>query len=324
VIPEASCFLLTTHGEKWFLIMDMIESSAGPNSNYDWKTIASNLLPGGSYPDCYVSVRGGAIVYACMLSPSVGLFTIVVIDGNCSPDSTDSVLDVVLKKDDGWKSTEISNVVSFMRGRISDDIHCHYQNVSVSGFVERMRAKSSSDTSPLCLHAKWIRFESHNGAEKLSWTSTSAEATVISSKDEQHSHLVCPQRPLSPSNERWREAKDDSRFSTFATFLLQTIGGYESLSRKPVLDIAGGAGGLAFELSVRHSIPCIVVDNKLVRFDGKQLRHIRCSQSCVERLYNHNDKPFSEAFDETVSMYKRHEDLQLSQIQTLLNASRIG
>ena len=42
-----------------------------------------------------------------------------------------------------------------------------------------------------------------------------------------------------------------------------------------MLDIAGGAGGLAFELTVRHGIPCLVVDERVVKLNGKQQRFIR-------------------------------------------------
>jgi hypothetical protein len=307
--------------------MDMIkcESYTGPNTKYSWKAIVSKLLPGAIHPECNVSIEGGEIVYACSLSSSFGFFSLVVVDDYFLSDSTETVLDVVLKKDDGWESTEISNVVSFMRGRISnEDKNDYYQKVMVSGFLERMLAKSSTDSSPICLHAKWIRFDSCNGAQVQFWKSESAEGAGTSSNDERHYHLLLPQCPLSQSNGSWRGAKDDSRFSKFAAFLLETFGGYETLSQKPVLDIAGGAGGLAFELSVRHSIPCIVVDNKLVRFSGKQLRHVQFRQSCVERLYNHNGKsPLATNLMKRFQVANDLKTLQLTQIQTLLNASRI-
>lgn len=89
------------------------------------------------------------------------------------------------------------------------------------------------------------------------------------------------------SSSHWRGAKDATRFPKFVKFLLDTFGGYDALSQRPVLDVAGGAGGLAFELSVRYAIDCVVVDTRPVRFNSKQMRHLAFRQQCVARLRGH-------------------------------------
>ena len=69
--------------------------------------------------------------------------------------------------------------------------------------------------------------------------------------------------------------------------LLVEVMGHARLAASPVgvLDVAGGAGGVAFELSVRRGIPCTVVDPRAVRLSRKQLntlRHRRAYQAVLE------------------------------------------
>ncbi|KAG7350624.1 hypothetical protein IV203_009984 [Nitzschia inconspicua] len=291
------------------------------NSEEPWVSIASQLAPGDKRPDISVSVSSDDVLYACELSSSFGMFTLTcndVASGICN------VLDVVLKKDDGWSSSDIVAVVHSM----TECLNCHrYQknngssiNLIVTGYLERTRSKSSFETAPICLHAKTVYVEHMQGKESSQWEAGTASISVCNRPTNGL------QSQLSPSHQNggWRGAKDDTRFSKFALFLLETFGGYEALSCKPVLDIAGGAGGLAFELSVRHSIHCIIVDNKLVRFKSKQMRHVQFRQSCVEKLLNHNGKsPLAKNLLQRFQVASDLETLQLTQLQTLLQATQI-
>lgn len=44
------------------------------------------------------------------------------------------------------------------------------------------------------------------------------------------------------------------------------MGGADALAASGgVVDVAGGAGGMAFELTFRYDVPCVVVDPRPVR-----------------------------------------------------------
>jgi hypothetical protein len=292
----------------------ILEDRNGSKSNQDdWKTIASRLLPGDKHPsDRTVSVVGQKVVYACELSASFGLFTL------CHDEKSNAVLDIVLKRDDGWSSLDISRLVTFLKVRFHSN--GFVSPIRVGGFLERMRAKSVLETSPVCLHARCVSMEDDQGT-KLVWQPIPQGASRSLPSPES----VSLHQPYSSvSNGGWRGAKDDTRFSKFAIFLLNTFGGYEALSQKPVLDIAGGAGGLAFELSVRHSIDCIIVDKQPVRFKAKQQRHVQFRQSCAEKLLLDNEKsPLAQNLLRRFQVANDLESLQLTQIQSWLQASLI-
>ena len=55
-------------------------------------------------------------------------------------------------------------------------------------------------------------------------------------------------------------------------WLLETFGRQFLCSGAGILDVAGGAGGVAFELSFRHGIPCTVVDPRQMKLNSKQRR----------------------------------------------------
>ena len=51
-----------------------------------------------------------------------------------------------------------------------------------------------------------------------------------------------------------------------------------------ILDVAGGAGGLAFELAFRRSIPCVVVDPRPMRLNPKQSRALKYKHAPVTTI----------------------------------------
>ena len=48
--------------------------------------------------------------------------------------------------------------------------------------------------------------------------------------------------------------------------------GESDLSGAGVLDVAGGAGGIAFELAFRRGIPCVVIDPRPMKLNSRQPR----------------------------------------------------
>ena len=75
-------------------------------------------------------------------------------------------------------------------------------------------------------------------------------------KEEQTERLLLNNQPDDPHLNKKSHAH---RASVFATWLCETYG-LQRLQEEGVLDIAGGRGELAFELSVKRKIPCTVLD----------------------------------------------------------------
>lgn len=66
-----------------------------------------------------------------------------------------------------------------------------------------------------------------------------------------------------------------SRHQQFVAWLVETYGLDELKKGAGVLDVAGGAGGVAFELAFRRGIPCVVVDPRPMRLNAKQRRALK-------------------------------------------------
>ena len=68
------------------------------------------------------------------------------------------------------------------------------------------------------------------------------------------------------------KAKKEYRAARFVDFLVAEFGHAFLCEGSGVLDVAGGAGAVAFELCVRRDIPCTVVDPRPVKLNAKQVR----------------------------------------------------
>jgi len=283
-----------------------------------------SLAPGESKPHVLVKVSG-RVLYACRLSLSFYFFTIQVdnddegstissaapsktvgtakTDITSTTDADDNsandnnvrlppILDIILKKADGWDLDKRSTVMDHLEALLSSPSSGMTVNhkCSIVGYPERMRAKFVCDEAPICLHAMSIIVSQDNcnndgiADDKLQQSSATYELPTASwgqSKIQRNFQQQAQetqenaagnnningeaeedsqrQQPQSRNSNSKRGAKDNSRFSRFSLFLLEEFGGYEGLCQKPVLDIAGGAGALAFELSVRSINPSISV-----------------------------------------------------------------
>eukprot|EP01043_Picozoa_sp_COSAG02_P043766 COSAG02_NODE_3843_length_6160_cov_40.615740_5_plen_414_part_00 len=78
-----------------------------------------------------------------------------------------------------------------------------------------------------------------------------------------------PRNRFTSSGNRVRPA-NSNRFMVMAQWLVDTFGRDTLVRDGGVLDVAGGAGGIAFELSCRRGIPCAVVDPRPVLCSKKQ------------------------------------------------------
>ncbi|KAL3912540.1 MAG: hypothetical protein SGILL_006839, partial [Bacillariaceae sp.] len=305
----------------------MAESETGTD-NASWKKLALDLKPGDRKPEASVRAQGSAILYACQLSSSFGVFTMNIEDGNDGDDNSDETndstttdrLDVVLKKDDGWDPTEIADMMEHIKEEEIDSNN-HKVRISVQGFLERCRPKSEQDTPSISLHAHVLRIWK-NSEDIMEWETVTATPELKRNPCKEFANGTPPQK----NTGKWRGAKDDTRFSKFVAFLLEHFGGYEALSKNPVMDIAGGAGGLAFELSVRHALECIVVDTKPLRFKAKQIRHVRFRKDCVDRLQgqpNMKQSPLAQNLLRRFQVDCDLETLQVNQFQILLDSKHV-
>jgi hypothetical protein len=308
----------------------MVRESRENGVTATWTKLAQQLSPGERHVDKTVFLKGSAILYACHMSSSFGFFTLTTTRGDS--DDAHCGLDVVLKKDDGWSCTEIASIMEQILNIQGKPCH-----VVVQGFLERVRAKHEQDSSPTCLHATMVRLvRCNNGNDEfIEWKSqsTAVPMNMTSSHDAEYvetdktkSNAAAKGTAAGSNGGGWRGAKDDTRFSKFVAFLLETFGGYEALAKHPVLDIAGGAGGLAFELSVRHAIACVVVDIKPLRFKAKQVRHVHFRKECVERLQAQPNIEQSQVAQNLLRRFQVDcdlETLQFNQLQTLLDSKEI-
>lgn len=72
-----------------------------------------------------------------------------------------------------------------------------------------------------------------------------------------------------------RRPNTESRHQQFVAWLVETYGLECLKAGSGVLDVAGGAGGVAFELAFRRGIPCVVVDPRPMQLNARQRRAIR-------------------------------------------------
>jgi hypothetical protein len=62
--------------------------------------------------------------------------------------------------------------------------------------------------------------------------------------------------------------RNDNRFLAFADFLVATFDGLDA--GRGVMYVAGGSGGLAFELSIHRHVPCVIIDPREVQYAPTQ------------------------------------------------------
>ena len=112
-------------------------------------------------------------------------------------------------------------------------------------------ATSAAAKAPACPPADDIVLQSNNSGTAAS------------------THNTVPRNRFTSSGNRIRPA-NSNRFMVMAQWLVDTFGRDALVQSGGVLDVAGGAGGIAFELSCRRGIPCTVVDPRPVLCSKKQ------------------------------------------------------
>lgn len=199
--------------------------------------------------------------------------------------------------------------------------------ICVTGYTEVLKTSSTKEeesssicfSSAVAIHALQIQIaESMTFDAQVKSNNTAAPSTSMETNDNdktKNSHFDYQQK--SKNNNGHTGANDISRFSRLTSFLIDLLG-VEALRARPVLDIAGGAGGFAFECMVRHDIPCVVVDTQMVKLSGPQKRHLKFRQACWEGL---QDAPKYSPLAQVLKNRFRPRSYQVKQFATLLDDS---
>ena len=243
-------------------------------------------------------------------------------------------LDVILKRNDSWGPDLIGTIHNLLEKTLAEEQEDMYSQklkprmvIRVEGFPERMLPKFDGDVTPICLHAQSIHvgdipaFQATGRTEQVDNQKTPTRNLNTSCTPKQEE----PSATTSESNNKKGKhggVGDNTRFSKFVHFLVSEFGGYETLLQKPVLDIAGGAGGLAFELCMRHEIEAIVVDTKEVKLKAQQVRHLNFRKHCLEQLAK---DPHATAHKSLLkeNLQNRFRMRDFVQLNTLLDSSSI-
>ena len=154
------------------------------------------------------------------------------------------------------------------------------ERVRATGYLEMTgeRAIGSLGELQIALHPSKIEFLMQDGLVRNRWHSNSQSipCPLVPSFDE----LVRSRK--SGNRSRPRNA---NRAAVFASFIVKTFGHRRLLNwGSGVVDVAGGAGALTFELTFRYSIKCTVVDPVKVKHSVKQLRAVERKLKDEEHL----------------------------------------
>ena len=232
------------------------------------------------------------------LTKSVSLFAVQSAVDGC-------VVDCLARIQDGWSAADLESLTTALieaaspcgavevEGSLSNKVPT--REAAVSGFPERLPAEQGGS---LVLHLRLLSLEHQTW--QAAETDYEVQATQVP-------------RQLSVNQKR-----NTARFPAFADFLLETFG-YEALcAGRGVLDVAGGSGGLAFELAVRRQIPCIIVDPRPFRYTPTQqlvLEHRRRARLALE--------PWVLSSPLAASTYDRFHSRPVTQIGALFDSAAV-
>jgi hypothetical protein len=205
-------------------------------------------LSAGKHPEVRVTVEG-VVDEVRAVSPRLLFFTIAEANGRS--------VECLAKERDGFLD---ENAIVLVSAKLTLGSRC-----ALVGYPE-VAPDSPSDTTgrpAMTVHAVQLTlFEGDTELRIPSTMPTSASAAVAVPV------RVAP-KPFTTSGNRQRP-NNQSRHQRFAEFLVDTYGLEFLRSGAGVLDVAGGAGGVAFELAFRRGIPCTVVDPRPMKLTQKQ------------------------------------------------------
>ena len=136
--------------------------------------------------------------------------------------------------------------------------------VRVAGFPE-----VDDECSSYSIHVIQATFEpvADGNSQRCSVPETPREPTL-----EEEKVQTTAKRKQSGSHSRPNTA---NRHQQFVSWLIEHFGRDLLQSGAGVLDVAGGAGGIAFELAFRRGIPCVVIDPRPMKLNSRQRRALK-------------------------------------------------
>lgn len=302
---------------------------------------------------CYAEISPSFAILALDLLPeeeSVVDFGLFFENPNSGDPSTQNrkILDILLTKKDGWDSSTIREILEETRSCDQNGT----EKMTIAGYPELrkeiMTVGPCTKNVICCIHALKIDlirddnglaskkvYEANEIYNENNNSSTTDKARPTPSQDT--AKAISSEASAVETTEKYRistkkkknntdrGANDGSRFAKLVAFLLWEFGGYDNLRdvKKPVLDIAGGAGGLAFELSVRHRIPVTVVDTKQVKYTNSQLKHLEFRQQSYNELNKIPEDKTTPLVESLKHRFQCNHTKLLQQLQTLLDTNTV-
>jgi len=235
-------------------------------------------LPPGKHTHLRARARG-PVADASVLSKRLAVFSL----------SGDDACRVLLKDRDGFFSpAAITRILEHLGQNPGQNPSLRPLWATVDGFPE-----VEDGTLGIILHATYIEVEGVHDDGGAAMGKRARSATFEPDIDPKAAHAPpAAGRGEPPREEESKCAKGNkgedafrrSRFKVkkgerhqhFVAWLCATYGDEALRAGSGVLDVAGGAGGVAFELSVRREIQCTVVDPRVVKCTARQRRALRC------------------------------------------------
>jgi len=257
--------------------------------NNDQNNGTVSKMPAGAAGKDYLDVAG-LVLFFVRISPSFAFFTIKKRDDN-------ELLDVIVRTADGIGTMHLAAIIE-----------------------EVERCQNSSEL--IRVYGQMPFEQNYYGSEGKCLRALNVNEVPIP-------ELVCRTIPWMPvqqqtrlaaaSNEDGRRKRPNikkyARAGRFVEWLVDEFGHRDCLDRSSVgvLDVAGGAGAVAFELSAMRSIPCTVIDPRPIKLNSRQKRTLRFRQERLCSLL-----PGSKISPLAFAMAKRYQDWQPSQQQQCL------
>ena len=203
---------------------------------------------------CEVRWAGkGTVLYRACLTKSVVVFALAHGDGRSSGVSS-GVVDCIVRTADGWSADALVELTMAL-----EDAAAEGRAVLAEGYPEGVAwTQGAGAITGACMHVQQLLVQGRV------WR---AECSRRAHGEREAEGGVAASGPLLPPLSNYPK-RNDNRFPAFADFLVATFDGLDA--GRGVMYVAGGSGGLAFELSIHRNVPCVIIDPREVQYAPTQ------------------------------------------------------